>query len=118
MKTQTLRKAIREEVRKALTEAKSPFYELGWNIGPNKKDDVDESSKEAKYVMDKAKQFYDSGLAVKAIASDKNLTDFAKGYIESHAVSGMKFQGLTDVVKTLILLGRTGWPKTIYSTYK
>jgi len=82
-----------------LGEARSPFKELGHEAGPNGTGKLNLSSQEGKYVADKIKELY-------TLLNDKNLIDFAKGYVDSISSSQVQYEGLPTVARMMLMARR------------
>ncbi len=83
----------------SLYEARSPFEELGYQTGPNRRVPVDPSSQEAQYVASKIDELY-------MLLNDKNLIDFAKGYVNSIGSSQVQYEGLPTVARMMLMAKR------------
>ena len=78
-----------------LNEEKGPFYQAGYQAGPNGTGRLDKTSKEGKYIIDKMDKLH-------ALVNDKDLIDFAKGYVWSVGSRMYSFNGLETVAKVLL----------------
>jgi hypothetical protein len=79
-----------------LNEAKGPFYQTGFQSGPNGTGKLDTTTKEGKYIADKMDKLYQ-------LINDKDLIEFSKGYIWSvGSRSYGSYDGLESVAKVLI----------------
>jgi hypothetical protein len=82
-----------------LKEARRPFEELGYQTGPNRRMQIDMSSQEAQYVAAKIDELY-------MLLNDKNLIDFAKGYVNSIGSSQVRYEGLPTVARMMLMAKR------------
>ena len=74
----------------------SPYYKLGYQIGPNgKRATVDTQSTEYNTIEKKANQ-------LTSLLNDKDLIDFAKGSTDSIGSSRARYEGLQDVASSLL----------------
>jgi hypothetical protein len=114
MKKLELKQIIKEEVSNVLNELQpttnNPYFVLGFSVGPNSKQGIDPNSKEAKYIMSRAK----GSFTLDELTGDKNLVEFTKGFIASIGSSQAKYEGAPSVVRLLIRVAKDGWPKPGY----
>jgi len=76
--------------------AKSAYYDAGFKAGPNGTGKLDKTTKEGKYVLDKISK-------LQSLVNDKDLIEFAKGYIWSvGSRSYGSYDGLESVAKVLL----------------
>jgi len=90
MKKFELRQLIREEISNTLTnqhlnEAITPqaSSKVGFGIGPNSREKIDETSPEAVYIKDIADKLYNQGYPLSKLSKDKIVIAFIEGYVNS-----------------------------------
>jgi hypothetical protein len=83
----------------SMNEARNPFEELGYQTGPNRRVPVDLSSQEAQYVAGKINELY-------MLLNDKNLINFAKGYVDSIGSRQIQYEGLPTVARMMLMAKR------------
>jgi hypothetical protein len=121
MKLSELRKTIREEVRNTLTnqhlnEAVTPqkAASVGFGIGPNSREKIDETSPEAVYIKDIADKLYNQGYPLSKLSKDKIVIAFIEGYVNSAFSDrySLRYEDekLLTMVEILTRLAINGYP--------
>ena len=112
-----LRQIIREELNNTrtnqrLNEAMSSeaAHNVGYHIGPNSREKVDETSSEAIYIKDIADQFYNTGYPINQLRKNKIINAFTQGYVDSVGSNQYRNEGLPTVMTILARLGANGFP--------
>ena len=93
---QKLAGIITENIENIKEDESSPYYKLGYQIGPNgRRATVDTQSTEYNTIEEKANQ-------LTSLLNDKDLIDFAKGSTDSIGSSRARYEGLQDVASSLL----------------
>ena len=93
---QKLAGVITENIENIKEDESSPYYKLGYQIGPNgRRATVDTQSTEYNTIEEKANQ-------LTSLLNDKDLIDFAKGSTDSIGSSRARYEGLQDVASSLL----------------
>ncbi len=88
---------INSESEQTLNEDQSPYYEIGYHTGPNRrKGRIDRQSAEYKKIEQAAD-------AIAKLCDDKDLIDFTKGVVASEFSRTSVYRGLRTVA--IMLLG-------------
>jgi hypothetical protein len=74
---------------------KTPYYNAGYQAGPNGTGKLDTTTSEGKDIATKMEQLH-------KMLSDKNLVEFAKGYVWSVGSSQYQYDGLHTVARALL----------------
>ena len=93
---QKLAGIITENIENIKEDESSPYYKLGYQIGPNgRRATVDTQSIEYNTIEEKANQ-------LTSLLNNKDLIDFAKGSTDSIGSSRARYEGLQDVASSLL----------------
>ena len=118
MKLTEFRKLIREEVREVVKNPKTPIQvatHIGYNVGPNTDEEIDQNSTEAVYIKTIADRLYNTGYPLSKLDKDEIISAFVGGYVNSAGSSDSTFQyrnnKLSTIIKVLSALALKGWPK-------
>jgi len=124
MKKSQLQQIIREEITlikesatntisEAMTSKAAEF--IGYNVGPNRHQEIDLNSPEAVYIKNIADRLYNEGYPISKLDKDKIISAFVDGYVNSIGSNQAAFQyrnnKLSSIIKVLSALAAKGWPK-------
>jgi hypothetical protein len=101
---------ITEDTIKENEESKSKYYRLGFHFGPNRTLKINSEMPEVKDILNTADVLYNQGIALKDLESGPTV-EFTMGYIDSIRSRGSKYNGVLDVIKTLLWVRKQGIPQ-------
>lgn len=103
---------IKEDAENAINEAVTAqkAASLGFGIGPNSREKIDETSPEAVYIKDIADKLYNQGYPLNKLIKDKIVIAFIDGYVNSVSSSGYRNEGLSTMVMILSRVAVNGYP--------